>query len=266
MKEAYKCALGLMLALILIGGLACCDGGGGGGGGGANPSTTVVGSGNIVEETRSVTGATGGVVLSGVADLTIEQGAPKELILRTDDNLMAYILTEVRGGILEIGKDPSVSLQPSRLQGTGIEADLTLSSIDSIYSITLSGVGSITVPDDLTTTQLELTKSGVGGIDIFNLDAQTLDVLISGIGGISVNGGQVDDQLITLLGFLGDYDAGNLSSETVDVEIAGGGSATVRVSTTLNAHITGSGSVFYHGSPVVTRTGNGSGNVVQLSQ
>ncbi len=266
MKEAYKGALGLMLVFVLVGGLAC-DGGGGGssGGGGANPVTTVVGSGIIVEEPRSVTGTTGGVVLSGVADLTIEQGAPEELILRTDDNLMAHILTDVRGGILEIRKDPTVSLQPSRLQGTGIEADLTLSSIDSIDSITLSGVGGITVTDDLTTTRLELTKSGVGSIDIFNLDAQTLDVLISGIGGISVDGGQVDDQLITLLGSLGDYDAENLSSATVDVEIAGSGSATVRVSTTLNAHITGSGSVFYHGSPVVTRTGTGTGSVVQRS-
>ena len=262
MKEAYKCALGLMLALTLIGGLACCDGGGGSSGGdGANPVSTVVGSGNIVQEPRSVTGATG-VDLRGVASLTIEQGAPEELILQTDDNLMAYILTDVRGGILEIRKDPTVSLRPSRMQGTGIEADLTLSSIDSITQ-SGSGVGGITV-SDLTTTQLELTQSGIGGIDIFNLDAQTLDVLKSGIGNISVDG-QVDDQMITLLGFIGDYDAEDLSSATVDVEIAGGGSATVRVSTTLNAHITGSGSVFYHGSPVVTRTGNGSGSVVQLS-
>ena len=224
----------------------------GGGGDNSNPVQTVVGSGNIVQETRSVTGATG-VNLSGVANLTIEQGAPEELILETDDNLMAFILTDVQNGILVISKDPTVSLRPSRSQGTGIEAHLTLSSIDSI---TLSGVGGITVPDDLTTTQLELTLSGVGDIDIFNLDAQTLDVLISGIGDISVDG-QVDDQLITLtLGSIGDYDAGNLSSETVDVEIAGGKSATVRVSTTLNANITGSGSVFYHGSPTRYQDGH----------
>ena len=166
---------------------------GGDGGDSSNSTRTVVGSGNIIEETRSVAGVTGGVVLSGIASLTIEQGAPEELILRTDDNLMAYILTEVRGGILEISKDPTVSLQPSRLQGTGIEADLTLNSINSIDSITLSGVGSIRVSHDLTTPRLELTKSGVGGIHIFNLDAQTLDVMISGIGGVTVDGGQVDD-------------------------------------------------------------------------
>ena len=233
---------------------------GGGGGSGAKPVPRVVGSGNIVQEARSATGATG-VDLRGVANLTIEQGAPEELILQTDDNLMARILTEVQGGILVIRKDPTVSLQPSQRQRTGIEAHLTLSSIDSI---TLSGVGGITVPD-LTTNQLELTLSGVGDIEIINLDALASDVLISGIGDISI-AGQVNDQIITLTpSSIGDYNAENLSSETVDVEIEGSESATVRVSTTLNADITGSGSVFYHGSPFINRTGAGTGSVVQLS-
>ena len=247
-----------MLALILVGGLSCGGGGGDGGGVSFNPVQTVVGSGNIVQETRNVTGATG-VNMGGVANLTIEQGAPEELILQTDDNLLALILTDVQGGILEIRSAPGFDLQPSQT----MEAGLRLISIDSI---TLSGVGNITVPDLLTTTPLELTLSGVGDIDIINLDALTSDVLISGIGDISVDGGQVEDQLITLtLGSLGDYNAENLSSLTAVVEIAGSGSATVRVSTTLSANITGSGSVFYHGSPVVTRTGIGSGSVVQFS-
>jgi hypothetical protein len=37
-----------------------------------------------------------------VADLTIEQGAPEELILLTDDNLLTLILTDVQNGILVI--------------------------------------------------------------------------------------------------------------------------------------------------------------------
>jgi hypothetical protein len=259
MKEAHKGVLGLMLVFALMGGLACDGGGGsGGGGGGANPVPTIFGSGNIVQETRSVTGATG-VDLRGVANLTIEQGGPEELILETDDNLMAYILTEVQGEILVISKDPNVNLEPSQSQGTGIEAHLTLSSIDSI---TLSGVGDITVPD-LMTTQLELTQSGVGGIEISDLDTLTTDVLISGVGNVSITG-QVEDQIVTLSS-VGDYIAENFSSETADIEVAGIGSATVRVSTTLSAHITSSGSVYYYGSPAVTRTGTGTGSVKQRS-
>jgi hypothetical protein len=45
-----------------------------------------------------------------------------------------------------------------------------------------------------------------------------------------------------------------------------GGLSCVDVSnSTLNADITGTGSVFYHGSPVVNRTGNGTGEIIQLS-
>jgi len=88
-------------------------------------------------------------------------------------------------------------------------------------------------------------------------------VLVSGLGDISVDG-QVDDQIIALIS-AGNYEAEKLISATVDVEIADSGSATVRVSTALNAEITGSGSVFYHGSPVVTRTGSGTGIVDQIS-
>ncbi len=103
------------------------------------------------------------------------------------------------------------------------------------------------------TTQIELTQSGVGDIEIMNLDAQALDTLISGLGDISVDG-QVNDQIIALIS-AGNYQAENLVSATVDVEIGASGSATVRVDTTLNADIKGTGSVFYHGSPVVNRDG-----------
>ena len=99
MKKNYKGILDFMFVLAAVGALSCVD---------ASNSTSssvtttpVVGSGNIVQETRSVTGATG-VDLQSAADLTIEQGAPEELILQTDDNLLTLILTDVQNGILVI--------------------------------------------------------------------------------------------------------------------------------------------------------------------
>ena len=100
MKKNYKGILDFMFVLAALGALSCVD---------ASNSTSssvtttppVVGSGNIVQETRSVTGATG-VDLQSAADLTIEQGAPEELILQTDDNLLTLILTDVQNGILVI--------------------------------------------------------------------------------------------------------------------------------------------------------------------
>jgi hypothetical protein len=241
----------LSVIVILISALLSC---GDKNGGSNNSVQTVFGSGTIIQETRKVIGAMG-VNMGIAANMTIEQGVPEELILNTDDNLMAFILTVVQGETLVIRNEPGIDLESSQ----EIEAILRL---DNIGTIIHSGVGDITVPD-LTTTQIDISLSGVGDIDISNLDGIDLDVMISGVGNVSITG-QVENQTVELIS-LGGYEAENLVSKTADVEISSIGSATVQVSTTLNAHITGSGSVFYIGSPVVNRTGNGTGNVTQLS-
>ena len=253
MKILNKSVLGAMLAPIFLISIISC-GGNGDGDANSNAVQEIVGSGNIVEETRGVVGATG-VELSGEASLTIKQGTPEQLVLRTDDNLMSLIITEVKDNILVIGSQPNTDIEPSQT----IEADLTLNTIDTIN---LSGVGNI-ASSNLTTNHLELTMTGVGDIAISNLESLTLDALISGVGDVSISG-IVEDQIINFSS-IGEYKSDNLNSKTADVEVSNIGSATIRVSTSLNANITGSGSVFYHGSPAVTRTGTGSGTVVQLS-
>jgi len=250
MRYACHSSLFLMLVIVFTGTISCGDNNSD-----SNNSTqTVFGSGTIIQETRSVIGAMG-VNMGIVANMTIEQGVPEELILQADDNLMPFILSDVQGETLVISNEQGIDLEPSQK----IEALLRLNSINNIIH---SGVGDITVPD-LMTTQIEIALLGVGDIDIINLDLQTLDVMISGIGNVSI-AGQVQNQTAELIS-LGDYEAENLVSNTADIDISSIGSATVQVSTTLNAHITGSGSVFYIGSPVVNRTGNGIGNVTQLS-
>jgi hypothetical protein len=227
---------------------------GGGGDDNVNSIQTIVGSGIIVQETRDVVGATG-VDLGSEGSLTITQGNPQNLVLRTDENIMNMIITEVQRGVLVISSEPNRDIEPSQT----IEADLTLNNFDNIV---LSGVGDINA-SDLISDQLELTMMGVGDIEISNLDAIALDVLISGVGDVSISG-QVDDQIVTLSS-IGGYKSENLSSKTADVEVSNIGSATIRVSASLNVNITGSGSIFYHGSPTINRTGTGSGKVVQLS-
>lgn len=217
------------------------------------PAPKVYGSGTIVEETRSVIGATG-VNLLGAADVDIEQGAPEQIVLRADDNLMSRIYTYVRNGVLEIAEDPNVDLEPSQT----IQAEVRLSSLSSII---LSGAGDIDVAA-LTTTNLDLTLTGAGEIDVRNLDAQTLGVLHSGVGEIRTAGDVVDQQ-ITVTG-VGDYEGELLSSQTADVLITGVGSATLRVSTTLDVTITGSGSVYYYGDPALTTNISGTGTCTRL--
>jgi len=250
--------LKVILAVILVGlvfGCADVNIGGGGGGNGWSTPTIVFGSGVVAQENRTVIGITG-VVLAGEGNLYIEQGAAEELIVTAEDNLLPYILTEVRGGILEIRTRSNVDLRPS----LPIEYRLTVVSLDSVL---LSGVGDITV-SDLVTPQLSLRRSGIGSVEVTNLDVDELDVVLSGMGDFDISG-TVDLQRVNVTG-LGDYDARDLVSLDAVISIVGNANqtATVRVSDMLTVTINGNGRVFYIGDPFVDANITGSGSVQQI--
>ena len=220
----------------------------------APASDDVIGSGVVEEEDRPVSGFTR-VVLAGIGILRIKQGTAEELIVTADDNILPHILTTVQGGTLEIRKS-NVSLDPSR----PIEYDLTVVALESVV---LSGAGDIMV-SDLMTNVLALTLSGVGKVEVTTLDADELDVAFSGVGNVDI-AGTVNVQRVDVTG-VGEYDARDLTSLDAVISIVGNvnQTATVRVSDTLKVTITGNGTVFYIGDPVVDDV-TGSGNVQKIS-
>jgi L-asparaginase/Glu-tRNA(Gln) amidotransferase subunit D len=62
------------------------------------------GSGNIISETRQVSGFDA-VVFSGAGHVEIVQDGSESITIATDDNVMPYVTTEVRGGTLYVGLD-----------------------------------------------------------------------------------------------------------------------------------------------------------------
>jgi hypothetical protein len=57
--------------------------------------------------------------------------------------------------------------------------------------------------------------------------------------------------------------ADNIESDDVTVEISGSGSTNVFAKKTLNARISGSGDVYYKGTPEITKSIRGSGSLVK---
>jgi len=212
------------------------------------PGDLVVGSGNVVQEIRSVS-AFEGVSLDGIGTVEVSPGSSEALIVEAEDNILPYLRTRVAGRDLVISKDPSVNLQPRR----SIVFHVTVRSVDHIALI---GAGNIRC-SGLSGSRLTLSTIGVGDIDCSNLALQSLAVEVTGVGAIRTSG-TVDTQEITLAG-VGSYGGRDLQSATADVKLLSVGSATVRVSDLLIARVIGSGCVHYIGSPqldtVVTGTG-----------
>ena len=72
------------------------------------------GSGNVVEETRPVSGVSG-VDLATIGDVIINLGDEESLRIEAEDNLMKFFDTQVRGGTLRISTNPrSVNLRPTK--------------------------------------------------------------------------------------------------------------------------------------------------------
>jgi hypothetical protein len=193
-------------------------------------TTTIKGSGNIVTESRSVSGYTA-LSFSCAGDLNITQGDTESLSITTDDNLMEYIETSVQGDTLLIEVSDGVSLDPSE----GIDFDI---SVIDLNNIAFSGAGSIEA-------------------DSLNVAASTFDIKVSGVAECTI-AGQVEEQNISASGTL-TYDAADFQCFTATVDISGVGDVTVWVSDTLDVVISGVGDVRYYGPSDVTVNENISG-------
>jgi hypothetical protein len=174
----------LMVSMMALGILACQVEGIAPGAG-----KTVRGSGNVVEETRTVSGVTG-VELATVGTLHIEVGDTESLRIAAQDNLMGYLETEIRNGRLRIGTQDKVRLRATR----PIHYYLTVTSLDTIV---VSSSGDIEAPN-LEAERFSITIASSGDLTMGALNADTLEVRISSTGNLDIAGGEVTTQKVTI--------------------------------------------------------------------
>ena len=216
-------------------------------------SETVRGRGPLAQEFRDIE-AISGVSLAMEGDLLIETGPEVEFRVEAQQNLLFYINTYVRNGVLVIESERDVNLRPT-------EPIRFVLVTPVLESVSLAGSGDITA-DSFESAQFLASVAGSGDLSIRELVTETLEVSIAGSGDIDI-AGAADVQEVSIAGS-GDYNARDLPSSVVAISIAGSGDGYVQVSDELTASLTGSGSVFYVGNPSITSSIVGSGRVRQL--
>lgn len=259
--------------------------------------TSERGSGNVVEESRPLSGVSG-VDLATIGNVIIQLGDEESLRIEAEDNLIKYFETEVRGGTLRISTTPrSVNLRPTK----PIHFFLTVKDLEQV---SISGSGDIQVPD-LDADRFSVNIAGSGDVNIGKLNADSLSIDIGGSGDVrtervkvpefdvdingsgditlreliaknvrlDVNGsgnlriedGETGDQDININGS-GNFQAGDMVSKSAKIRIGGSGDITVWVTDLLDVRIYGSGNVRYYGRPSVSSSGNGSGDITSLGE
>jgi hypothetical protein len=212
------------------------------------------GSGNVITERRDVSGYRA-VAFSGIGELTIDQNGSEGLTLEGEDNILPFIRTEVRDGVLLIGPEGLGTFNPTR----PLRFNLSARNMDGVD---VSGAGSARAAS-LEAPSLQLGVSGAGSLTVGTISSGDLRVHISGSGYMAASG-RVSNQRVNISGS-GEYRASDLSSSAARVSISGAGAAVLRVSETLDADISGAGSVRYIGNPTVSRHISGVGSIQKLS-
>lgn len=206
-------ALGCALALLLPG----CNGGEESV---PPPTETIVGSGSVVSEVRSLPPFHSIDASIGEAHIVITQGSRQALRIETDDNIIGAIETVVSDHVLRVFSAVGYSTD----HGVVIHIDMT-----SVQSLRFGGAG-------------EMKATGIASDG-------TLEVVLAGAGSIQLAG--TVDTCEAVVERIGDIDAENLTSRLADIELWGIGDCRITVTDQLNGTIFGEGNIYYAGNPPI---------------
>tara|TARA_R110002074_G_scaffold223009_1_gene393928 strand:- start:43244 stop:43969 length:726 start_codon:yes stop_codon:yes gene_type:complete len=215
---------------------------------------TIKGNGNNVTIERS-TGDYDGIAVSGWFDVDLVSGNEGEITLQGEENLLEYIITEVKDGKLVIKTEKGVNLKSSSWKS---EIRITV-PVQSISSVSMSGSGDIVGKTKIKADKFSTAMSGSGDITL-DIDSGTISASMSGSGDITLSGTTKDFDA-TVSGS-GDIEAYNLEADNVSATVSGSADIQVTAKKSIKARVSGSGDISYRGNPekVDTKT-SGSGDI-----
>ncbi len=197
-------------------------------------SPTVRGSGHLTRETRPVSGFTG-VDLQAVGEVTITMGDVDSVVVEADDNILPLLKTDLVGSQLIIARPSAAKLST----GNPIRFIITMKQLE------------------------QASLSGTGDININGLDADQVKFDLPGTGQITAKG-KVGLLNVSLPG-TGKIVCDALEADTVVADHDGAGEITVRARRSLDARISGHGSINYYGDPTdVSKTVTGYAKINKL--
>ena len=210
----------------------------------------IKGNGNVVTETRNVSDYSQ-IAVAGSFDVKLIAGKEGKLIIKGEDNLLEYLITEVKDGKLKIKWEKGININTTK------ELLVTV-PFEDIEAVSLAGSGDVFSEDTIKTDNLKVALAGSGDVKLI-INASSISSAVSGSGDIKLMGSS--ENLKCAIAGSGDINGYELVSDNVEVSIAGSGDIKVNAKENLKARISGSGDVYYKGNPRQDVKVSGSGSV-----
>lgn len=201
---------------------------------------SIRGNGKITTTTRS-TSDYDAIACAGQFDYILVAGTEGKITLEGEENLLQYIITEVKDNKLVIKTEKNINLKPSNNKTIKITIPFK-----DISEVSLAGSGDLWNEDVITATNLEIALAGSGDV-VLNIEASNTEGKIAGSGDLTLKGST--NKLVAKVAGSGDFHGFDLQSNHTDVSVAGSGDAKVVCNESLKARVAGSGDIEYRGNP-----------------
>jgi hypothetical protein len=217
----------LTIVIIILGITSCING---------QFWKTVEGNRKVVTRERKTDSFTGVKVSSGI-DVYLKQGNNEAVSVEADENLQDYILTEVRGGVLNVYSEYNIR---------DAERKRVYVTMKEVNSVKTTSAGDVYGESPINSDRLDLSASSAGDIKL-EVKANKVDIDISSSGDITLTG--ETDFLRADLSSAGDLKAYDLKAREADISVSSAGDADINVSEKLTARASSAGDINYKGDP-----------------
>ena len=212
----------------------------------------VTASGNMETQSRNVDGFSEIKVCCSI-NVDVHQSNNFRVEVEASDNVLEYVVTEVRGDRLHIGYADNVNIR----NNSNVRVTVHMPRLEEVSVSSSSKVmGHSTFQAD--EFQLQCSSSGKINLDI---DGDRVDIDVSSSGRVELNGSA--DRLRANTSSSGSIHAFGLASQTVHAEASSGSSIRVNVSRSLEADASSGATIKYRGNPSDRDTESSSGGRVR---
>ncbi len=181
----------------------------------------VDGSGNLIKETRPLTGFTG-IDAGGAVEVIVTAQQDFKVEVEADDNVINHVTTTVSGGTLIISVDDEHSF-----------SDATVKVYVSLPTLTL------------------LDISGASKAKVTHVKSDELTINVSGASRVTTEG--TSKVLLGDISGASSLKAEKLSAEHVTIEASGASNSYVTATEQLTAEASGASAIYYLGNPKNTQ-------------
>jgi hypothetical protein len=232
-----------LIPLLCVATIACAE---------AQWRQRVTGNGNVEKEERKAPVFTG-VSTSSAIDVYLSQGNNPRIVVEADENLLEYIVTEVKDDVLRVHPDNVNIRRAERMR-----VYVTMKDVEFIST---SSAGDVIGETPVKTESLKISASSSGDVKL-EVYAKELKLKTSSAGDIILKG--TADYVEASTSSAGDIKAYDLEVKEADLSASSAGDIQITVTERLKARASSAGDIYYYGNPeYVDAKSSSAGDVVK---